>query len=310
MRSYALEVKDPMSIDLLSDVKPIEIDRKELERELEQLTRPYIRWEKGTTVSKGDVAVCRLVSDCPRFNREKVKFAAGSGLFSKELETLAIGMSVGETRETVLTEGPVALTLLEATNKIVPAPSDDMVEGLGLDGVCTLTDFKEYLFRQQWEKALGKRVDEAARDAIDEVVNRSAFVLYQEDWQYVVNLKLEQTRRLCRWEGLTLEEMTPEQFNGRIPVKSYQEFVALEQRQAWQSLCLHLLGRWFSQRDGFSVNEEAYAQHIRRSMEDLKAGEDEAKNIETAEAFAFNAYVFHAIDRIVEAVRQRLTAAK
>ena len=93
MRSRILQVKDYREVDVKPLLKPFMPDEAALEAELKRLTNPYVRWETGESVSAGDQAVCRLVSDCPRFNKENVRFVAGSGMFHKELEALAIGMA-------------------------------------------------------------------------------------------------------------------------------------------------------------------------------------------------------------------------
>ena len=114
MKSRVLRAKDYREVDVKPLLKPFVPDGAALEAELRRLTNPYIRWEDGTTVSPGDQVVCRLASDCPRFQREKVRFVAGSGMFHKELEDMSIGMEVGETREAILPEGPDMLLLPKA----------------------------------------------------------------------------------------------------------------------------------------------------------------------------------------------------
>ncbi len=306
MKSYVLTVKDPMSIDMSPYKKPFILNQAELDYEYARITNPYIRWEKGTAVSSGDMVVCQLVSDCPRFNLEKVKFVAGSGMFNKKLEVSAVGMTLGETRKVTLPEGSVTMSLTGVMNRIVPAASDDMVERLGLEGIHTLADYRQYLVRQQREQALEENIYENLDRVTEEIISGSAFVLYQEDWQRVVDMRLERTRALTKREGMILEEMTPEQFAGRIPVKSYAELVALEQQGAWRSLCLHLLGRWLAQEDDFDPDEEAYTQYVLECMKSWNTSEDETKQIETFEAFMFFSYTNHAVERLTEIMKHQL----
>ena len=149
MKSRVLRAKDYREVDVKPLLKPFAPDEAALEAELRRLTNPYIRWEDGTTVSPGDQVVCRLASDCPRFQREKVRFVAGSGMFHKELEDMSTGMEVGETREAVLPEGKVSLTLTGVMNRVVPEASDEMVEKLGLEGVHTVAAYRAYLLEQR-----------------------------------------------------------------------------------------------------------------------------------------------------------------
>ena len=142
MKSRILKVKDYREVDVRPLLKPFVPDEAALEAELRRLTNPYIRWEPGEVVSAGDQVVCRLASDCPRYNKEKVRFVAGSGMFQRELENLSIGMRVGETREAGLPEGKVSLTLAGVMNRVALEPSDEMVEKLELDGVHTVAEYR------------------------------------------------------------------------------------------------------------------------------------------------------------------------
>ena len=262
MKSRVLQIKDYREVDVKSLLKPFVPDDAALEAELRRLTNPYIRWEAGTAVSPGDQAVCRLVSDCPRFQKEKVRFVAGSGMFHKELENLSMGMTVGGTREIVLPEGRVSLTLTGVMNRVAPEPGDKMVEKLGLDGVHTVAAYRAYLLEQQKAAAFQEDSYDALNHLMREVIGGSEFVLDREDWAETINRELDRCRTLCRQEGMVLEEMTPEQFNGRIPVKSYHELVAMLQYDGWDKLCRYLLGCRYAENDGFRAGEAEYGEFI------------------------------------------------
>ena len=177
MKSRVLQIKDYREVDITPLLKPFVPDEAALETELRRLTNPYVRWETGETASAGDQVVCRLVSDCPRFNKEKVRFVAGSGMFHKELEALVIGMTLGEAREADLSEGRVSLTLTGVMNRVVPEPSDEMVEKLGLEGVDIVADYRAYLLAQQKEAAFQDALYEPQKQLMAEVVAGSEFVL-------------------------------------------------------------------------------------------------------------------------------------
>ena len=243
MKSRVLRARDYREVDVKPLLKPFAPDEAALEAELRRLTNPYIRWEDGTTVSPGDQVVCRLASDCPRFQKEKVRFVAGSGMFHRDLEDMSIGMEAGETRETVLPEGKVSLTLTGVMNRVVPEPGDEMVEKLGLDGVHTVAEYRAYLLEQQKAAAFQEDSYDALNHLMREVISGSEFVLDREDWAEAINRELDRCRTLCRQEGMVLEKMTPEQFQGRIPVKSYHELVAMLQYDGWDKLCRYQIGR-------------------------------------------------------------------
>ena len=297
MRSRVLTLADPRMIDLSGCLKSFALDQGKLDRELQRASNPYIRWEKGTTVSSGDVVVCKLSSSCPRFQRDKVQFVAGSGMFQRDLEGLCIGMSVGETRETTLPEGAVSVSLLKVTNKIVPPLTDDMVEKLEIPEVHTVEGYRAYLVEQQKEEQFWNVLYEPQHYLVDQLINRSEFVLYQEDWQHL--------RAISRHEGMVLEDMTPEQFEGRIPVKSYFELVAMEQESAWKTLCMHLIGRRFAQETGFKLSEAEYEKQLQEEQKAWGYTEEDAREINTYPAYQFFAYYDVALRTLNGVIREQ-----
>ena len=304
MKSRVLQIKDYREVDVKSLLKPFVPDDAALEAELRRLTNPYIRWEAGTAVSPGDQAVCRLVSDCPRFQKEKVRFVAGSGMFHKELENLSMGMTVGGTREIVLPEGRVSLTLTGVMNRVAPEPGDKMVEKLGLDGVHTVAAYRAYLLEQQKAAAFQEDSYDALNHLMREVIGGSEFVLDREDWAEAINRELDRCRTLCRQEGMVLEEMTPEQFNGRIPVKSYHELVAMLQYDGWDKLCRYLLGCRYAETDGFHSGEAEYEAFIADYAKTWRVCAENAREANPFESFIFNEYAGHAYTVLKNYIRE------
>lgn len=305
MKSRVLRVMDYRNVDMKPLLKPFVPDEAALEKELMRLANPYIRWEEGTTVSAGDQVICCLESDCPRFRREKVRFVAGSGIFHWELEALSIGMSVGEIKTAELPEGKVSLCVTAVKNRLVPRISDEMVEKLGLEGVRTVDDYSVYLLKQQKDAAFQEILYVSQKELMKEVLSGSEFVLHREDWSAAVKGELDRCRVLCRQEGMVLEEMTPEQFADRIPVKSYHELVAMIQDNSWDSLCEHLLGRYYGERDGFCPNEADYEAFIADYTKSWNITEEKAREINTLDNYIFERYIGYAYDVQLQYIREQ-----
>ena len=304
MKSRVLRLKDYREVDVKSLLKPFVLDGEALEAELRRLTNPYIRWENGTTVSPGDQVVCRLASDCPRFQKEKVRFVAGSSMFHKDLEDMSIGMEVGGTRETILPEGKVSLTVMGVMNRVVPEPRDEMVEKLGLEAVHTVAAYRAYLLEQQKAAAFQEDSYDALNYLVREVISGSEFVLDREEWAEAINRELDRCRTLCRQEGMVLEKMTPEQFKGRIPVKSYHELVAMLQYDGWDKLCRYLLGCQYAENDGFRAGEAEYREFIADYVRSWHVSEENAREANPYDSFIFNEYAGHAYTVLKEYIRK------
>lgn len=292
MRSRILTLKPYDTVDITPYRIPFAVDKKKLEYEMNRLRNPYISWKEGNVAGKGDMAVCRMESEAPRFNKENITVAVGSGLLPRELEELLTGMTVGEHRVVRVGEDQVCVTLLSVKNKLVPELSDEMVRGLALDGVETIDDYREYLIQKQKTELAEQVGYEANRFVMDTVLDDSEFVLHKSDWDRAVELKVNRLRVLCKQEGLVFEEMTEAEFAaGRVPdVKCHEGVVALEREYAWPLLQKHLAGRYYAEQEGVRFDEDKYEQYIQDYVKTWHVTEDEAKESNTYEFFQFLEY--------------------
>lgn len=179
-------------------------------------------------------------------------------MYNPTLEALAIGMQAGETRTATLPEGEVTLTVQAVQKRVVPALTDEMAAACKLPGVRTVAGYRRYLLAQQRDKAAAQAAWTLAARIKRAVLDESVFVLCKADWKQAVERELDRCRAIARQSGMVLEQMTPEQFAGNIPVKSYAELVAMTQDTCFDSLRCCLLGRHYAQNDGFAVTEAGY----------------------------------------------------
>lgn len=294
MRSRVLNALDYRSVDLSGMLKPFQPDGEALEQEVRRLSNPHIRWEDAGQVFAGDQVSCRLASDCPRFNKESVRFVAGSGMFHRELEALSIGMRTGESREAALPEGNVSLTVTAVKHRVAPEPDDAMVRELGLEGVSNLEEYRAYLLEQQKEKYLEEATWEPFQYLRKRMLEETEFVIDKADWLSGVARKLERCRVLFAHEGIDMEKATEQDFNGRIPVKSYAELVAMLQSEEWDMLLMHLLGKYYAQSDGFTVTEADYEKYVADYAKMWHTTQEAAREVDPYDSFVYSEYGNHA----------------
>ena len=98
MRSYVLSILEPDKVDLSAWIAPVFPDPEKVEAEMRRVVLPYVRWEPEEEAQTGDLAVCRMESDVPRFQKNRIKLLIGSGMFHSGLEQAVIGMTPGYAR--------------------------------------------------------------------------------------------------------------------------------------------------------------------------------------------------------------------
>ena len=132
MQSKLVAAKDYHEVAL--DIPAFVPDQAALQKELDRLRNPYVTWKPGGAVVAGDMVRCSLRSALPRFQKDNIRFVAGSGMYNPTLEALAIGMQTGESRTATLPEGEVTLTVQAVQKRVVPALTDEMAAACKLPG--------------------------------------------------------------------------------------------------------------------------------------------------------------------------------
>lgn len=302
MKSRVVKVYEYTDVDISKFQVTFKVNQDKINQEISRVKNHYAIWKQGTKVSKQDMVLCALQSDIQKFNRKKVKMIVGSHLFDAKLEDALIGMNVGEEKKIMVSEQEVAIRVLQVTNKICPELDDSMVQKLNLDGVNTVKDYREYLINQQRQEFIQDKKYNVIQYVRNKVLKQSDFILKREDWQWAVNMELQKCSVLAQKDGLQLETMTEKEFEGKIPVKSYYELVALLQSKYWENLCEYLLGIYYMQMDGRQVDESQYEECIKEYSKTWHETEENAKKIISLEYYLFKEYenyFYNKLDRYV-----------
>lgn len=247
MNSHVIQAYPYQEADISPWQKPFICREEDIDRQILRLANRHITWTEGAPVSEGDVVQCRLISDLPKFRHDNLSLTAGAGLFDPELESELIGKKSGDAirleKENTLVTG----TIISVKNKHVPPVTDEYVLELSLPDVSTVSEYRNRLREQQFQTAFDNDCYEPLMYIQQTVLEMSEILLRKEDWQRYTVLKLQYLKGLAAFDKLELETMTAQDFEGRIPVKSYSELVAMIQTEAWDSCRLSLLGQYLLQ---------------------------------------------------------------
>lgn len=308
MRSKLLQIYDYRKVDLSAFDLSFTPNTEVIRREMRQLANRNASWEPTQRIQKGDMAVCRLTSANPRFQKEQIKLMVGQGLFHEELEERLVGLQAGEETEVSLpTEGTVVqVKVLSILHKEVPALTDAMIEKCMPLGAKTVKKFQRALCHRQLEQAVEEKAEEVVPCVLKQVHENSVIWITKEDWQCFVDNELERHRQLAALDGLTLEDMTPEQFEGRIPVSSYHELVTWTQRDAWDSIEQTLLGQHYARQDNALFAPERYEQFIKEFAENWRMPMAIARRINTREQYENGYYSSYYYGLVTAHVRRWL----
>lgn len=249
-------------VDISQYQKKFVPDEKAIATAMNRLVNKHITWSEGAPAANGDVVTCSMRSAIEKFNRSEIRITLGSGLFERETEAALLGAKPEDEVSLLKNGETVEIRVLAVRNKHVPALTDEMVQALDLQDVRTTDDYRQYLIAQQKEEDFNETSYKPYRCIIKTVVERSDIVLKEVDWQRDVDWEIHKARTYCEDEGMVLEEMKDDDWDGRVPVKSYFEFVSLLQKTAWENVCLEILGYAEAKKQGYTPSQEEYESFL------------------------------------------------
>ncbi len=302
--SKAIHILPFSQVDISKFQKVFIPDEAKISKQLGQTVNKYVTWSEKAPIAAGDVAVCRLESQLTKFDRASVTLSVGSGLFDKELEAALLGRQSGESFAFSKDGEAVTVQILSVKNKNVPALTDVMVAGLGIDGVQTIEGYRSYLIARQKEEQFEEESYEVVAYIIGQVLTNSDLLIKQDDWQRYVNFELHKIRTYALDEGKEIEKLQGDEWEGLVPVRSFFECVALLQNNAWEHMSMVLLGQELAKTTGFTVTAEMYERYIRDMMAGWGGQEKvyrEAVPFEYFELFSYTGHYYRELDKYLKA---------
>lgn len=306
MRSKVLSMFPFEEVDITPYRRHVVLDEATLQQEMDRAVYPYITWEEGDEVAVGDVVTCRMESDNPRLQRPEAKITVGAGLLNKAEESKLAGARVGSVQTLSCRGSAVTLTVLGIRKRQVPPLEDRMVAALGIDGVTTVEQYRAYLVKQAVDEQFDHDSYEVIEAVLRTVRERSEVLIDEADWQQTVDWDLNRLAVISRLDGMDLKTMTARDFEGRIPVKSYYELVAMLQRDAWQNTWQMLMGRQLAETDGFAVTQEGYEAFLKESAEAWHYTAEDYRPAYSYEYYAAIQYRVHYYDAVSDYIREHL----
>ena len=200
----------------------------------------------------------------------------------------------------------MTVTVLAIQKRCVPPLEDRMVEALGIEEVHTVDQYRAYLVRQALDEQFAHDSYEVIQAVLHTVRERSEVLIAQEDWQQSVDWDLNRLSVLSRLDGLDLKTMTAQDFEGRIPVKSYYELVAMLQQDAWANTWQMLMGCKLAESDGFAVTREGYEAFLKESAEAWHYTAEEYRPAYSFEYYRAIQYRIHYYDAVSDYIRKHL----
>ena len=245
-------------LDLNKYIDAIDLSRIPTEQDVEEafkkaIVKGHIELKElgaGEAVQEGDTLKIAAESALPKFNKPGVTVTVGRGLYNKDLELALIGKKIGESVEIMVNDSPVKATVLSIKRKVLPEPTDAMVEELGIEGVHTVEEYRPKFIEQFEMSTFGPIIGEMIQKIMEDGKYEAP---YDEDLDILGELEIGSFRNFFREEkGVDIDTATPEQFKELLGVETAEAFKA--ERRDWYKIkvkqCLSLLNVFHMQPEG------------------------------------------------------------
>lgn len=304
MKSKVLSFAEYDQVDISMYKQIFTLDEKAYKKEMDFIKNKNSTWEEAGEVTDGALIVCDMESANPFFNRENLKIMVGQGFFHKKLEAMCVGLKKGTAGVLDVDGEKVTVTVRSIQQKKIPVITDGMIEALGIEGVSDVEQYEARLIREQKKKIAENEGYEAVQYVMNKVFETSTFDLKKADWKEMTDHEIKRLKEISREQGLNLETMTPEDFEGKMPFSSYHELFASVQNDSWDRLCGYLLGREYAEKDGVGYTMEQYRDDMDEYVKFWHETKENAEKINTYEYSEIMFYVNYYYNKVKEYVTE------
>lgn len=304
MKSKVLSFAEYDQVDISMYKKVFKLDEKAYKKEIDFIKNKNSTWEEAGEVTDGALIVCDMESANPFFSREDLKIMVGQGFFHKKLEAMCVGLKKGTAGVLDVDGEKVTVTVRSIQQKKIPVITDGMIEALGIEGVSKVEQYEARLIREQKKKIAENEGYEAVQYVMNKVFETSTFDLKKADWKEMTDHEIKRLKEISREQGLNLETMTPEDFEGKMPFSSYHELFASVQNDSWDRLCGYLLGREYAEKDGVGYTMEQYRDDMEEYVKFWHETKENAEKINTYEYSEIMFYVNYYYNKVKEYVTE------
>lgn len=281
-KSKLLKLADLSKMKITDDMSGTPMDDKEIKAIFDRLARRNVVTTDVEIIENGDLAILDLKGNEEKYNKKNFALTVGLGLFNTEFENQIIGMKKGESKSLSINGNDVLVEIKTIKRRSPGEITDDVIRSLNIDGVTTVSGYREYLIEKDLKE---KRVQIIGQAAENFILSNSEYSISEEDISLLYEQNINNLSIDAELNKKTLEEyakafgFTVEKLKQMVtePIPKY--------------IKLMLIGREYAKEDNnLQSNEEKYEQYLKDEAESRSISFEDAKRKNPYESFIINAY--------------------
>lgn len=175
MNGAVTKLYDINSIVIPEELLDLRVDENEIEERVRMLSLRYANESEADIVAAGDTVYCKADKSSYPDGRRVILFTAVPLPGAEDAAEKAIGKGVNDLFTATLCEKDVALTVEKIVRRTPSEVNDELIRGIGIEGVATLDEYRAYLKEQRLADMRMERHKAIFYHFLCELVNKSEF---------------------------------------------------------------------------------------------------------------------------------------
>ena len=192
MNGVVKKLYDIDSIVIPEEFLDVHVDEQQVEEEVERLSVRCAKESLTEVVSNGDMVVCQADPESYPDGRTIQIYTGMQIPGAEQAEAALCGKKTGETCQTALMGKNVTLTIRKVIRLIPAEVTDELVAGLGQEGVKTIEEYKKYIRNKMAEDQQMEKTKEAIRYVLEEMTEKSEYAYDEAEMDAYVKHEMEQ----------------------------------------------------------------------------------------------------------------------
>lgn len=292
MHGEVSKLYDIDSIVIPQDLLTVNVDEQQIADEVAMLGTRYAKESQADTVEEGDLVYAK--ADQTSYpDRRTILIYTGLELPGAENATVAVlGKNKGDVISTEVAGKAATLTIEKILRRTPVEVTDDLVVGMGINGVTNLETYQTYLRDKKAADQQMEKSKEVAHFIIDQMVELSTYTYDEAEMDAHVQIMMEQYQKEMEQYGeeMGMEDVSPEEV---------RKGIIEQEKQTW-------MVKAFCESKGLEADLSSVEEDTDRMMEMMQLmGEEIPDRAEMIEMAIQDAYFNEFLNYIEQMVAQK-----
>ena len=281
-------------------IRPEKIERS-VEDAVSFLSKKHAAFvESDGPVAAGDVVTVNIEKGGEPLP-DPIQVTVGIG-FNKAVEESVLGLKKAETGTMNLNGVPTPFEIARIRRRELPEITDAFIEGLNLENVHTISDYKAKLRDEFSEQSKNQNVYKIAQAWIKEGIEKSEFDISDED----VESKVESVKRMAAGENKSYEDYVRNYASLDLENPTAEESEAYMRGSLIRGIKEAVLGESFASGDGGGFDRTSYANETKELAARQNLSVEQIEASYSFEDYLQQAYKIYYYNHILDMCKDRI----